>query len=350
MAPLRRRIPRWIRHARRVAKFAGMALAWAFLAIAGLWAIGALWFDGSRRGWLAGLLVVGFVGLCAGFFHKLRPVRRAACAAFALVAAVIVWWNLIPPRNDRDWQPDVARVAHATIGGDTLTIENVRNFDYRSETDYTGRWEKRTYDLNKLRGVDMFISYWGPALIAHTIASWEFEDGPPLAISIETRKEQGEFYSAIRGLFRQYELYYVVADERDVVRLRTNFRGERVYLYRTRAKPAAARAILLDYLKEVNRMAGTPRWYNALTNNCTTSIRHHVLHVGEGSAWDWRILANGRIDQLGYERGMVDTSMPFPVLRKLSDVTDRAKAAGDAADFSDRIREGLPGRFTEGSS
>jgi len=251
---------------------------------------------------------------------------------------------MIPPRNDRDWYPDVACLPRAAVEGNRLTIENVRNFDYRTETNYTERWEKRTYDLDRLRGMDMFLSYWGSTLICHTIASWEFDDGRHLAISIETRKEKGESYSAIRGFFRQYELYYVVADERDLVRLRTNYRGERVYLYRIKAPPESARALLLDYLKEVNLLAGHARWYNALTHNCTTMIRYHARQVGEGRPWDWRILANGRIDELGYEQGRIDTSLPFPELKKKSDITEKAKAADADPDFSARIREGLPGR------
>jgi len=155
-------------------------------------------------------------------FVLVRPMRRALTAFLVLWLVVLAWWLRIPPRADRDWQPDVARVATADIDGDVVTIHNVRDFDYRSDTDFTERWEDRTYDLSRLGGVDLFMSFWGPTLLAHTIVSWEFDDGRHLAVSIETRKERGEVYSALRGFFRQYELYYVVADERDVVRLRTN--------------------------------------------------------------------------------------------------------------------------------
>jgi hypothetical protein len=155
----------------------------------------------------------------------------------------------------------------------------------------------------------------------------------------------GESYSAVRGFFHQFELYYVVADERDVIRLRTNYRGEDVYLYRLTVPRERARAILLDYLAEMNRLAREPKWYNAATHNCTTTIRHHVQHVAPANPWDWRILVNGHIDELGYERGTVDTSLPFDELRRKSEITERAKAADRDADFSARIREGLPGRF-----
>ena len=316
---------------------------WPVMLLGITWGALALWFDGPSARWLAETLSAVFAVGCLMLLTRLRPFSRAVLLVSCALLAMVTWWNLIPPRNDRDWYPDVARLPHAIIEGSRLTVENVRSFDYRSETDYTERWEKRTYDLDKLRGVDMFLFFWGPTLIAHTITSWDFGGGQHLAISIETRKEQGESYSAVRGFFRQYELYYVVADECDVVRLRTNYRGEHAYLYRIRMNPEGARALLIDYLREVNLLVQRPRWYNALTHNCTTMIRYHAKQVGGNQPWDWRILANGRLDELGYERGSIDTSMPFPELRERSDITEKAKAAESAPDFSVRIRDGLPG-------
>lgn len=329
---------------RRMGRAGAQALCWLMLGLVTLWALLALWFDGAGNRIVAGVLVALFVVALIALGIWVRPLWRMQAAAAGLPLVVIIWWLLIPASNERNWMPDVARPAHASISGSMLTIHNVRNFDYRSETDFTPHWETRSYDLDQLRGADMFLSYWGPTLIAHTIASWEFADGPPLAISIETRKEVGETYSALRGFFRQYELYYVVADERDVIGVRTNHRGEQVFLYRLRLNPELARAVLLDYIYEINHLAEQPEWYNAVTHNCTTTIRHHALHVGAGKPWDWRILANGRIDQLGYERGTIDSSLPFAELRARSEITERARLAGSAPDFSARIREGLPAR------
>ena len=210
----------------------GLGIAWATL---------ALWFDASRNRWVAGLLCIVFFVACLALLLKLRPRWRAQLVIMGLLLLVIIGWNLIPPRNDRDWSPDVARLAHATIMGDRLTIENVRNFDYRGETDYIEHWETRTCDLDQLRGADLFICFWGPTLIAHTIASWEFADGPPLAISIETRKEKRESYSALRGIYRQYELYYVVADERDLIRLRTRTFAANAFTFTGSASARRAR-------------------------------------------------------------------------------------------------------------
>ena len=199
-------------------------------------------------------------------------------------------------------------------------------------------------DLDDLVGLDIFISFWGPTLYGHTIASWEFADGRHLAVSIETRKEQGEEYSAVRGFFRQFELYYVVSDESDVVALRTNQRGERVELYRTLATPIEDRAALLDYVREMNALAEAPRWYNALTHNCTTTIWHHAKAVGADFPLDWRLLANGYLVDLSYELGTVNTSLGLDELKRRSDITARAREAGAGEGFSLSIRDGLPSR------
>jgi hypothetical protein len=306
------------------------------------WGALALWFDGPHSRVLAATLCVA-MGLTSVLLAALvRPFLRGLLAASLPVVLVALWWASIAPSNSRDWSPDVARTAQAAFHDSSVTIQNVRNFKYRSETDYDQRWETRTHNLNGIRGVDLFMSFWGPTQIAHTIASWDFDDGQHLAISIETRKKKGQSYSAVRGFFRQYELYYVVADERDLVGLRTNYRGEQVYLYHIEASASQARALLLDYLKEVNRLAEHPQWYNALTQNCTTAIRGHVQSIGAGGRLDWRLLANGHLDQLLYERGEIDTRVPFGELRARSNITERAKAAGDSADFSARIRQGLP--------
>jgi Domain of unknown function (DUF4105) len=327
----------------QIGRILALVVGWILALIAIAWSAAALWIDGPAARWLAGLLAVAFLLAALTALIAVRPPGRAAVVVAALIGVVVVWWNTIPARNDRDWLPDVAQLSTATIDGDRLTIRNVRNFDYRTETDFTERWETRTYDLSQLRGGDMFFSFWGPTLIAHTIASWDFGDGQHLAISIETRKERGESYSALRGFFRQYELYYVVADERDVIGVRTNHRGERVFLYRIRLSAERSRPILLDYLAEVNRLAAQPRWYNALTQNCTTTIRDHARHVGSVQPWSWQILANGYLDQLWYERGVLDQSLPFAELKTRSDITERARAAGNDPAFSVRIREGLPG-------
>lgn len=318
----------------------------ALIVLAGFvaWSAFAIWFDGTTTRWLAIALVVALVGASLTAIVMVRPWRRALLLGFVPPAIALGWWLSIAPSNARDWYADVAQLPTTTIDGNIMTVRNLRNFDYRSETDFTERWETRSYDLSKLVGVDMFLSFWGPTLYAHTITSWEFSDGSHLAISIETRKEKGEAYSAVLGFFRQYELYYVVADERDVVGVRTGHRGENVRLYRLATAPDAARSLLLDFSAEMNKLAVQPDWYNALVTNCTTAIWKHAKAVGSAWSFDWRVLANGYLDELGYERGSVNTSMPLAVLRERSDITARAREAGADAAFSALIRQDLPTR------
>ena len=303
------------------------------------WGTLALHFAGPRHGAdaLATAWAVGGVAMLFG----VRPSDRALAVFAVAVALFLAWWATVRPRNDRAWQPDVARPPYAEVDGDRLTIHNVRNFDYRSETDFTERWETRTYDLANLDRLDFFMSYWAGPSIAHTIMSWAFADGQHVAISIETRKEIGETYSAIAGFFRQYELYYVVADERDVIRLRTNFRGERVYLYPLRTPRERVRRGLLQYVAAMNRLAVTPEFYNAGTENCTTTIRTNVQQMGVSMPFDWRVLVNGRLDEMLYERRVIDTTRPFPDVKAASRIDGRARRADADPEFSRLIRDGI---------
>jgi hypothetical protein len=274
----------------------------------------------------------------------IRPRRRAVFVFLAVFAGVLGWWLTIPASNDRDWQPDVVKLPSATFAGDTVTIHNIRNNDYRTETDYTVQYYDKTFELSKLRTADLFLSYWGSPYIAHTIMSFGFEGDAYVAISIETRKTKDEEYSAIKGFFKQYELIYVVSDERDVVRLRTNYRGEDVYLYRLNAPVEMIRNVFLDYLSYINHLNEQPVWYNALTHNCTTAIRGHVVPYAVRSLRSWKILVNGHLDELLYDMGAVNQSLPFQDFKARSRINERAQAADKTLDFSRQIREGLPGR------
>jgi len=322
--------------------------AWTLLVVAallgGAFGAAALWIDGPASRPLAGAIAAVFVAALLGVLVAVRPLPAAALACTALIAALLAWWLSLVPRMDRDWAPEYAELASAEIEGDRVTIRNLRHFAYRSESDFEPHWETRSYDLAKLRGLDLFFSYWGSPHIAHTIMSWEFEDAPPLAISIETRRERSESYSALRGFFRQFELYYVVADERDLVKLRTNYRGEDVYLYRLRTPIPRARALLLSYLEEVNELSREPRWYNALTHNCTTSILVHTGAAGMRVPLEWELLANGHLPELLYRGGALNKTLPYEELHARSAVSEAGKRAGDAPDWSARIRESLPAR------
>lgn len=317
-------------------------LIWLIAAGITLWCVGAIYYSNLPAAWMRTAGAVAFPLGIIILFVLVRPRWRAWLIFLTAFAGIIVWFLLIPPSNDRDWRPDVAVLPYAEINGDTITVHNIRNCDYRSETDYTVHYYDRTFDLSKLQSVDFFVVYWGSPMIAHTMLSFGFGNGQYLCFSIETRNQKGVGYSAIKGLFRQFEITYVVADERDLVRLRTNYRGEQVYLYRLNVDPTMAKAVLLDYFTEINHLKDHPEWYNAVSDNCTTSIHKHTYAYAKKVRWDWRILINGYVDELAYQVGTLDRSLPFPELKARSLINDRAKAADQDPDFSARIREGLP--------
>ncbi len=318
------------------------------LLVATAWGVLALYYSGGKSAiWRLSLAAsFGLFGLAAlaGLAARYRLWGKVALVGFLVAFAILlVWWSMIEPSNSRDWQPEVARLATAKIDGDLVTIHNIRNFDYRTETDFTPRYYDKTYDLRQLRSVDLISVYWmGPA-IAHVFLSFGFADQDYIPISIEMRKEQGEVYSAVKGFFRQYELYYVVADERDVIRVRTNFRNpqEEVYLYRTRITTDNARILFLDYIQAINKLAEQPEFYNALTSNCTTNILLHTRGFPNRLHYNWKVILSGYADKYLYEIGGLDDRLPFDELKSRSLINSRAHEAQGADDFSRRIRQGL---------
>jgi hypothetical protein len=290
-------------------------------------------------GALALLAIAAIVGLFA------RSLRRATLAFVAAFLALLVWWSTIEARNDHDWQPEVAVLARAEVNGDLVTIHNIRNFQYRSETDFTPRYYDKTFDLRKLNTVDLVGSYWMGDAIAHMMVSFGFSGEDYLAVSIETRKERSESYSTVAGFFREYELYYVVADERDVIGVRAVYRRdppEDVYIFRTSAPRDNVRRLFLSYIQEINSLNQHAEFYNTLTTNCTTNIWMHTKVNPGRRTFSWKILASGYTPLLIYEYGRLDTRLPFEELRRRSHINEAARAAIDAPDFSQRIRDGVP--------
>jgi hypothetical protein len=257
-------------------------------------------------------------------------------------AVFLMWWATIVPRADRDWTPEIARMPTAVLSGDKAVVTNVRNFAWHSETDFDPVWEMRTYDLSAISDADLIMSYWMGEAIAHTIVSFGFADGQRLAFSIETRKERHEGFSSIAGFFKQFELAIIAADERDIIRVRSNIRGEDVRLYRLRMSPDSARRLFHEYLEEANDLARRPRFYNTATSNCTTLVFDMVRAVHPGLPLDYRVVLAGYLPDYAYAVGALDTNLSFERLRELAHIHDKAIAADADLDFSAKIREGIP--------
>jgi hypothetical protein len=267
-----------------------------------------------------------------------RPRMRLVFAAAFF--GVFMWFASIRPTHDRPWRAEVAVMPRAAIDGDHVRITGVRNFDYRSRYDFTPRYEQREFSIAHATSLDFFISYWHAGPVAHTFVSFNFDDGtPPLSISIECRPAVGEGFAPLASIFKQFELIYIVGDERDMVGSRASYRGEQVYLYPIRASSEAVQRLLRIYLDRINQLADHAEFYHLLKSNCTINIVRYANRAGRHGRYDIRHLLNGWVDQYLYEDGWVDTSLPFEQLRRRSRITDVAKAAQDYADFSKRIRD-----------
>ncbi|HLS87795.1 MAG TPA: DUF4105 domain-containing protein [Burkholderiales bacterium] len=308
----------------------GLLLAWGALAV---------YF--MNEGPLGAALAAGFLAFGAWALWLTR--RRAARVALAVaLLGVAAWLLTLAPSHEREWRPEVAVMPRAFVDGDRVRITGVRNFDYRSQDDFTVRYQEREVRLSHLVALDFFLSYWRPGPVGHTFLSFVFDDAPPLTISIETRPEVGETFDPLGSLFRKFELIYVVGEERDLVRVRTNYRDEEVYLYRLRTSAENARRLFLVYLERINELADRAEFYHLLSNSCTINIVRYANRLGRTGGFDPRHLLNGWSDRYLYDAGVLDPGLSFDELRARAHINNAAHAAGDGADFSTRIRASAP--------
>jgi hypothetical protein len=322
----------------RLMLFAVVALL-AFLS--GAWATLALYYrlpGGLLLRMLGSILwttVVASLGALAWSRHSWLPLAVYT----AIYAIVLWWWAGISPSNQRTWRDDVSRLLAGQVQGNQVVLDNVRNFRWRSDSDYDIRWEQRAYDLDKLDCADAVLSYWSGPAIAHAMISFGFDDGRHLAFSVEVRKRRDQTYSSIGGFFKQFETILVAADESDIIRVRTNVRREDVYVYPLSIEPSTMRALFIAYLAAANRLATQPAFYNTFTSNCSTLVHRIARQIDPGLPWDMRLLLTGYLPEYLYRIGMLDQSLSLDELRQRGHVSARARSIATDADFSRAIRQ-----------
>jgi hypothetical protein len=333
--------PAWFRMLRATA----ITIIWFAIGLFILWAIGALYFDVRIQPLRIPLTLI-YIASLTTMLVMLRASRWAAILCVLSGVCVMLWWLTLKPTNTGAWQPNVDRTAWVQMHGDRVTIHNLRNCDYHTELDYSNCWSDRTVYLSQLKAADFFLTNWGLTFASHPIVSFQFGENDHIAFSIEARYRPGQQYSTIHGLYRQFGLIFVVADERDVIRLRTNYRkDEEVYLYRLQTDPKTTRAMFLTYVDYLNRLKDNPEWYNELTKNCTTTLQGPLAAaVGSHQSWTYQFILNGSLDELLYDRGrLVTGGLPFPELKQREHINAVAHTVNASPDFSELIRAGRVG-------
>ena len=309
--------------------------------VVSLWMILAVWYSNLPGKILPVIAVIALISILLAISIKIKDRRHAYGFLFCLFITVLIWHLLVSPSNERDWLPQFRQLTTADVSksGDEVIVHNIRNSVYRTKDDFDIRYYDKTFSIEQIRGVDLLISYWGNKSIAHTFLSFEFADDQHLAISIEIRPESDESYNPLAGLFKQYELFYAVGDERDIIRLRTNYRMEDTYLYQSSASPEQAWALFTDMMNRINHLADKPDFYGTIRQNCTTALVRHVNKIlSEEIPFSGRLLFNGFSDKLAYSKGLIRATRPFPELKAACYISGIARELDQDPQFSSKIR------------
>lgn len=323
-----RKIFRWLGHIGFV----------VLLAVGTAWTAAAVYFQLHGGGQILAWALLAWVTIVI-LALRLRQ-RRLAWAGFVIAALGIAgWYQTIQPSQNRDWAFDVEHGVTGMVQGSQVTLQNVRNFNWLTDSTAEPRWETRSYDLGKLASVDMFTSTWGDPNIAHLIVSFGFTGGEHIAYSVEIRKEKGESFSSIGGFFRQFEIVLIAADESDVVKVRSNLRGEDVHLFAVNLTPASRRALFLRYVDYGNELAAKPQFYNTVTGNCASTVYHLVQAIKPDMPLDRRLLFSGQLPEYIDELGGLQGKIPMDQRRKQGAISARALAATAGSDYSKMIRQ-----------
>jgi len=314
------------------------------------WGALALWYQTRRSTrthqhrsmWTVLAALWGVFSLaCVGAFW--RGHLEAGVILFVLAyGLLLVWWRSLRPSNHRDWTGDVAQTVGGKIDGNVVTLDKVRDFLWRSNDDYTPRWITQSYDLARLRSLDMIVSSWALPSIAHMLISFGFGENEYVVFSVEIRRQKDQVFSEIGGFFKEFELVVIAAQERDIVRLRTNVRREETYLFRMSFEPAVMRALFLAYVAEANALVREPRFYHTITRNCTTVLYRMLKRIVRRLPFSYRVLLSGYMPEYFYGIGYLDQRHPLEELRAFGYVSERGRIADQSPTYSADIRRGIP--------
>jgi hypothetical protein len=312
------------------------------VALVAAWGALALRYKAPRSLRIIGAALWTALGIaCIGAFWCGR--LGTGIATFALAhGLLLIWWKSLRPSNDREWADDVAQTVGGKIDGSVVTLDKVRDFEWRSNSDFTPRWTARSYDLAQLHSVDMIVSVWARPAIAHMLISFGFSQDDYVAFSVEIRRDKRQSFSEIGGFFKEFELVIIAADERDIVRLRTNVRREQTHLFRLNLEPAVIRALFLAYVAEANALVREPRFYHTIMGNCTTVLYRMLRRIVRRLPFSYRVLLSGYMPEYFYGIGYLDQRYPLEELRALGYVSERGRLADASPTYSTDIRRGIP--------
>jgi Domain of unknown function (DUF4105) len=326
--------------ARRIGKWIGLLALAVAIAVFAVWGALAIWYRLPGPSWMRGTVAAAFALAAAACALQLATPRRwRASVAFAILAVGLLgWWQTIRPPAVADFASDVARQVTGRMDGNQLTLEGVRNFAWRTETSADERWDTRRFDLAGPMTLDLFLSTWDESGIAHMIMSFGFADGRHLAWSVEVKRLNGSVYSPIASAFKENALVLIAADERDVIGLRTNIRGEDVRRYRLNLRQETIRSVLTEFVSQANSLAATPRFYNSLTTNCTTTVVAMMRATGASVPLDWRLLVNSRLPDYAFDHDALEEGLKLAQAKAKAPVSAKGKAHGLGEGFSEAIR------------
>ena len=311
-----------------------------FVILSSIWLCLALWYQQPFCNIFSRVIIaiwVLFALSLIGFYINGHIVsRRTDILLYGFVfACALLWYFSLEARQDRDWNPEVAKQLHYEKQGDMVTLHNVRNFNWRSNEDYDIHWESRTVDLNKITGLNVIASYWMGPKIAHTLVSFDFADQEPLVFSIEIRKEKNEEFSAFGGFFRKYELSLIASDEKDLIYTRSNIRNEQVYLFPVKMPVAERKALFIEYLNKADELHDEAKWYNTLTSNCTTLVFDMVQAINTRQLpKDYRLFASGYLPNYLYDLKAINQNYSLKEWYRLAHINPRTEQYAQQKDQS----------------